>query len=51
MKKSQLKKLKCLNATKQIMEMAKKEVPKRNEYDKRNNQSMGGQKGSHKKLF
>ena len=34
MKKSQLKKLKCLNATRQIMEMAKKEVPKRNEYDK-----------------
>ncbi len=39
MKKSQLKKLKCLNATKQIMEMAKKEVPKRNEYD--NQESFG----------
>lgn len=33
MKKSQLKKLKCLNATRQMMEMAKKEVPKKSEYD------------------
>ena len=41
MKKSQLKKLKCLNATRQIMEMAKKEVPKRNEYDNQESFSRG----------
>ena len=33
MKKSQLKKLKILYATKQMIEMAKKEVPKKHEYD------------------
>lgn len=35
MKKLQLKKLKPIYATKQMMEMAKAEVPQRNDYDKR----------------
>ncbi len=39
MKKSQLKKLKILYATKQMIEMAKKEVPKKHEYD--NQESFG----------
>ncbi len=41
MKKSQLKKLICLNATRQIMEMAKKEVPKKSEYDGQESFSRG----------